>query len=134
MNQAFAIFIEAFLTRLLPIYHEVTLGAVKALQPQSYPAMAAIAGGGALPASAVLYGIGVLLRRMPEKVSTEEQQVRIKKMQGAAKGWLPWLLILSPTPVGGILIIAASFFRLSPLVIVLAILSAEVLWRISPML
>ena len=133
MDQTFAIFTEAFEARLLPIYQEVSIGAARHFHPEQYPLLALIAAAGALGASVLLYFIGIGLRRMPERVSNADQQEKIKKMQIAASRWLPWLLILSPTPVGCILIIAAAFFRLPPRVAALAILAAEILWRISPL-
>lgn len=126
------IFKEALLTRLLPLFNEVTLGAIRHLQPENYALGAVIAAAGALFASVLLYLFGVWLRRMPERVSTEEQQARVCGMQQSARKWLPWLLILAPTPIGGALIMAAGFFRLHPAVTAAAVIGAELLWRISP--
>lgn len=126
------ILIEGFVARLLPFNHEVTLNAMRQFQPEHYAAGAVVAGAGALAAMAVYYAIGVWLRRLPAKVSTEEQQARIEKIRLAATGWLPWLLILSPTPVGGVLVMAAGFFVIRPWVAAAAITAAEVLWRVSP--
>jgi membrane protein YqaA with SNARE-associated domain len=128
------IFTQAFLSRLLPLYHEVVLNATLHFHPEQYPCDAVVAGAGALLASALFYAVGVWLRRMPARVSTQAQQARIARMQQTAHGWLPWLLILSPTPVGGILIIAAGFFAIRPVVAGAAIVAGEVLWRVSPLL
>jgi membrane protein YqaA with SNARE-associated domain len=57
------ILIQAFTSRLLPIYSEVTLGAIRHFKFEEYPANAAIAAIGGLAAAAVLYAIGVWLRR-----------------------------------------------------------------------
>ncbi len=128
------IFTQAFLARLIPMYHEVTLGAIRHFNLAQYPANAALAAVGALLALVVWYAIGVWLRRMPERVSTEEQRARIEAMRKGAGHWLPWLLILSPTPVGGVVVMASGFFALRPLVVVLMIVASEVLWRLIPML
>lgn len=128
------IFIQAFLARLVPIYHEVTLGAIRHFHFEQYPANAALAAVGGLLALAVWYAVGVWLRRMPERVSTDEQHERIKKMQSAAGGWLPWLLILSPTPIGGLLVMAAAFFRLHPRKVAAIVFASEILFRAIPYL
>lgn len=128
------IFTQAFLSRLLPLFHEVTLGAIRHFKLEEYPLNAAVAAVGALLASALLYAIGAWLRRMPERVSTEAQRVRIEKMRGAAREWLPWLLVLSPTPVGGVIIIAAGFFRLNWRLVALIIVISEVVYRAMPYL
>ncbi|PZP86061.1 MAG: hypothetical protein DI582_03960 [Azospirillum brasilense] len=125
---------EGFLARLLPAAKETTLQALQQFQPEAYVQASLFAALGALLASALLYAVGVWLRRVPKKVSTEAQQDRIEKLRGAAMHWLPWLLILSPTPVGGMLILAAGFFGLRPFVAALAILGGEILWRASPLL
>ncbi len=134
MNQWVNLFTEAFAARALPMFHEVELGAIRSFHPEQYAGSAVIAALGALAASVMLYGIGVWLRRMPERVSTPEQQVRIEAMRAAAREWLPWLLILSASPIGCVLIMAAGFFRLPPRIAALSIIAAEVLWRISPVL
>lgn len=128
------IFIQAFLARLIPIFHEVTLGAIRHFDFANYPANAALAAVGGVLALVLWYGVGVWLRRMPERVSTYEQQERIKKMQAAAGGWLPWLLILSPTPVGGVVVMAAAFFRLTPRKVALIVIASEILFRAIPYL
>jgi membrane protein YqaA with SNARE-associated domain len=128
------IFTEAFMTRLLPLFNEVTLGATRHFQPEHYPLNALLAAAGALTASVLLFLFGIWLRRMPDRVSTDAQKNRIKKMQIAAGSWLPWLLILSASPIGGALIMAAGFFRMRPAVAAAAIIAAEVLWRISPLI
>ena len=132
--QELLIFKEAFLARVLPIFREMILDAERTLQPDAYPAHAAIAAVGALVASVLRYLFGIWLRRIPAKVSTPEQHARIEKMQAPAKHWLPYLLILSPTPFGPALIMAAGFFKLQPWVAAAAIIAAELLWRASPYL
>ena len=134
MNDVLTVLKEAFMARLLPIFHEVQLPAIQKFQPDAYPAYAVAAALGALMASVLLYLLGRWLRRMPERVSNDEQRARIEGMRGVAQHWLPYLLILSASPFGGILIISAGFFALRPLVAGLAILAAEVLWRVSPVL
>lgn len=123
---------EAFIARLLPFRPEVTLPAMWSFG-EPPPAAIAAAGIAALVACALLYFVGILLRRAPKHVSTAEQQERIKKMHLAAGQWLPWLLILSPTPVGPMLVVAAGFFAVKPWRAALMIVAAEVLWRTSPM-
>ncbi len=125
---------QAFTSRLLPVFHEVQLGAIRNFRLEEYPANAAIAAVGGLLAAAVLYAIGVWLRRMPERVSTEEQRARIERMRGTAREWLPWLLVLSPTPVGGVIIIAAAFFRLNWRMVAAIIVAAEMVFRAMPYL
>lgn len=130
----FALIQEAFLARLLPLYDEVTLAAIGSLRPELYAQAAALAAIGALAASALLYAIGVWLRRMPKKISTEAQQARIETLRGVAQEWLPWLLILSASPVGGVLIIAAGFFAITPWKAALMLVAAEIAWRAAPLL
>jgi|GEM_PF-4419435 len=134
METIVALVSEGFLARLLPSYAETTLKAMQAFgnTERIWPILAAATG--ALFASALLYVMGIWMRRLPAKVSTEAQQARIEKLRTVAMQSLPWLLILSPTPVGGMLILAAGFFGLRPIVAALAILGGEVLWRISPFL
>ncbi len=126
--------VEAFLSRLLPLWDEVTLGAIRSLRMEEYAQAAAIAGVGALLASVLLYGVGIWLRRLPKKVSTEAQQQRIETMREAALEWLPWLLVLSPTPIGGILIMAAGFFAVKPWKVAVMLVVAETAWRAAPLL
>lgn len=125
---------EAFLTRLLPLYDEVTLNAIRSLRIADYPMAAFLSGIGALAASLVMYGIGIWLRRMPEKVSTDAQQARIASLRAVANEWLPWLLILSPTPVGGMLAMAAGFFAVRPWKVMVMLVLAEIAWRVAPLL
>lgn len=129
-----SIITEAFVARLLPVFHEVTLPAILNLHPMEYPLAAAVAGVGGIAAAALLYVIGVWLRRMPERVSTEAQRTRIESLRATARSWLPWLLILAPTPFGGVLVMAAGFFAIRPLVAAIAIIAAEVAWRASPLM
>lgn len=128
------IFIQAFLARLVPIYHERVLGAIRHFHFEEYPPNAAFAAIGALLALLVWYGVGVWLRRMPERVSTEEQRARIEAMRAAAQEWLPWLLILSPTPLGGVVVMASGFFRLRPRNVAAIVMASEVLFRAIPYL
>jgi membrane protein YqaA with SNARE-associated domain len=124
--------IEGFVHRLLPFYEEVTLGAIRGFNEADYPQAAAAAGVGALLASLALYGIGIWLRRLPKKISTDAQQDRIAALRKLAHEWLPYLLILSPTPIGGILIIAAGFFAIKPWMAAGMIILAEIAWRAAP--
>jgi membrane protein YqaA with SNARE-associated domain len=133
MSRLSDIFIESLVHRLLPMQPEITLPAMQAFgQPPAIALVAAAAG--ALIASVALYGIGVWLRRMPKKISTEAQQARIEKLRAVAVEWLPWLLILAPSPVGGMLIIAAGFFAIRPWRVALAVMAGEAAWRLSPYL
>lgn len=134
VNVAIDMFLDAFAHRLLPIFRELELNAMVGMSPVGYEVYVVAAGLGAIIASAILYAIGVWLRRMPERISTPEQRERIEKIRGVATEWLPWLLILSPTPFGGVLIIAAGFFAIRKEVAALMIIVAEVVWRFSPML
>ncbi len=127
------IFTEAFTTRLLPLFDEVTLGAIRNFHPEQYPANAALAALGALSASVILYFFGVWLRRMPERISTPEQRERVKALETKLRGWMPYLLILAPTPVGNAIIIASGFFCMRPWLAATMIILAEVLWRASPL-
>ena len=127
-------FTQAFWHRLMPFNHEVTLGAMRQFDMAAYKAHAPLAAAGALVASAILYAIGVWLRRMPSKVSTEVQQGRIEELRLLANGWLPYLLVLGPTPVGGIIIVAAGFFGTRARVAGAVLVAAEMAWRISPFL
>lgn len=124
---------ESFLHRLLPMQQEITLSAMHAFG-EPPPVAIAAAGVVALAASVILYLIGVWLRRLPKKISTEEQQARIEKLRAVAQEWLPWLLVLAPSPVGGMLIIAAGFFAIRPWMAALAVTAGEVAWRVSPLL
>lgn len=128
------IFTQAFVARLVPIYHEVTLGAIRHFDFANYPANASLAAVGGVLALVLWYGVGVWLRRMPERVSTEEQRARIEAMRKGAGEWLPWLLVLSPTPVGGVVVMAAGFFRLSPRKIMAIVVASEILFRAIPYL
>ncbi|MFZ4540923.1 MAG: hypothetical protein ACOYNL_03810 [Rickettsiales bacterium] len=128
------IFIQALLSRLLPLFHEVTLSAIRHFKLEEYPANATFAAVGALTASALLYAIGIWLRRLPEKVSTKEQRARIESMRARAQEWLPWLLVLAPTPLGGVIIMAAAFFRVRPPMVFAIVIAAEILFRAMPYL
>ncbi len=132
MTTATDIFTEAFIARLLPFKHEVTLPAMWSFG-EPPPVAIATAGLAGLLAGAVLYLIGVWLRRLPKHVSTPEQRERIEKMRAGARGFLPWLLILAPTPVGGMLTIAAGFFAVRPWMAALMLIAAEAAWRLSPL-
>ncbi len=125
---------EAFRARLLPMGQELTLGAIRQFHRVDYPAYAALAALGGLLGSALLYALGLWLRRMPERVSTPEQRLRIEQLRGVAKEWLPWLLVLSPTPLGGMMTLAAGFFRLSPKLVFAVILTSEAVFRAMPYL
>jgi membrane protein YqaA with SNARE-associated domain len=126
------IFTESAIARLLPMQHEVTLPAMWSFGEPPLAAFIA-AGAGGLLAGALLYGVGVWLRRMPKHVSTPEQLARIEKMRRGAHGLLSYLLILAPTPVGGMLTIAAGFFAVRPWLAALMLIAAEAAWRLSPL-
>lgn len=128
------IFTEAFTTRLLPLFDEVTLNAIRNFHPDQYLANVPLAMAGALSASVLLYLFGVWLRRMPERISTPEQRERVQRLETKLCGWMPFLLILSPTPIGNALIIAAGFFCMRPWLAAAMIFLAEVLWRVSPLM
>lgn len=125
---------EAFLARLVPVYHEVALGAIRHFKLDKYPENAVLAAIGGLLALAIYYAVGVFLRRMPERVSTDEQRARIESMRTVAQHWLPWLLVFSPTPIGGVVVMAAAFFRLNGRLTVAVVLASELLFRAMPYL
>lgn len=125
---------EAFLSRLLPFNDEVTLAAIRNLRMEDYPSAAVYAGLGALAASIILYGIGIWLRRMPDRFSTDTQQARVEYMRATANEWLPWLLVLSASPIGGMLIIAAGFFAVKPWKVATMLVVAEIAWRAAPLI
>ena len=127
-------FTQAFLHRLLPYKHEVTLNAMRHLDITAYKAHAPAAAAGALLASVILYAIGIWLRRMPARVSTESQQDRIQHLRTIADRWLPYLLILAPMPIGGIIIVAAGFFGTRVWLVTVVLIAAEAAWRLSPFL
>lgn len=124
------IFTEALLARLLPIYQEVTLGAIEHFRFADYLPNAVLAGVASLLALAIYYALGIWLRRLPERVSTDAQRARIERSRARAREWLPWLLVLSPTPIGQIFVVAAGYFRLAWAVIV----ASEILFRAMPYL
>lgn len=128
------VFFEAFLARLLPFYHEVTLAAIERLSFAEYPANAALAALGGILALGVYYGAGIFLRRLPERVSTEAQQARIETLRRVAREWLPWLLVLSPTPIGQVFVMAAGFFRLNGRLVWAVIVASEAVFRAMPYL
>lgn len=125
---------EAFLHRLLPFHHEVTLAAIRSLRIEDYPVAAFYAGVGALAASLLIYGIGIAMRRMPDRFSNESQQARVEYLRATAHAWLPWLLILSASPMGGLLALAAGFFGIKPWKVVAMLLIAEIAFRAAPLL
>lgn len=129
-----SVFTEAFAARLLPIYNEATLSAMRNFKLEEYPPHAVLAGVGGVLALGVYYLVGVWLRRAPERMSNEEQRARIEKMRKAASFWLPYLLVLSPTPVGGVVVMAAGFFRMKPALVMAIILLAEGVFRAMPYL
>ena len=128
------VFTQAFIARLIPSAHEVLLAAIRNFHFEQYPLNATMAAWGALTASVILYFLGMLLRRWPEKVSTDQQRARIEEMRGKAHSILPWLLVFAPLPVGGMLIIAAGFFRLRPAKIAAILVACEILYRSMPYL
>lgn len=134
MISLFDIFQEAFLHRLLPFFQEVSLSALRGFQPQAYGHVVWAAALGGLVASALCYGIGIALQRVPAKVSNEAQHARIESMRTVSRAWLPWLLILTPLPVGGMLAMASGFFAIRPWVAGGMVVVAEVLWRVSPLM
>ena len=135
MDEVLIIFQEALLTRLLPFYNEVMLTAILHFWPTAqYIEAALVAAAGSLTGAVILYGVGIWLRRMPEKVSTPKQQERVMRMQKDAGTWLPWLLVLAPTPFGTALIMAAGFFRMRPWIAGSIVTASEILWRVSPLI
>ncbi|MFM9890361.1 MAG: hypothetical protein ACKVOE_06975 [Rickettsiales bacterium] len=134
MTLSTEILTDAFLHRLWPAHAEVTLRAMQSLDVAAYQASAPWAAMGALLASTLLYLIGVRLRRLPKHISDASQQARIETIRHVASAWLPWLLFMGPTPVGGVLVLAAGFFGVKPWIATLMLVSGEAAWRISPLL
>lgn len=128
-----SLFKEALFSRLMPVFHETTINAVVKLRPDTYPQEALVAAVGACIAYAILYLIGWRMCALPARVSTESQQVRIAAMEKPVRDWLPYALILAPTPFGTVLLLAAGFFRLSPVLTASVVLCAELFWRASPL-
>ncbi len=127
------IFSQAFVARLLPSAHEVLLPAIRNFHFGQYPLNAALAALGALTASVVLYFLGVLLRRWPERgLNTDEKRAQMVSVRAKAQSIIPWLLVFAPLPVGGMIIIAAGFFRLRPLQVALILAVAEIIYRAMP--
>lgn len=128
------VFTEGFLTRLVPVNNEVMLNAIRNFHFEEYGTNAALAAAGALLALLVYYGIGIWLRRMPAKVSTPEQIAKVEKLRATANYWLPWLLVLAPTPLGGVVVMAAGFFEIAGKKVLAIVIAAEILWRAMPYL
>ena len=130
----FGIFTQGFIARLVPSAHEVLLPAIRSFHFEKYPQNAALAALGALTASVILFYIGVLLRRWPERASTEDKHAQMESMRAKAQSIVPWLLVFAPLPVGGMIIIAAGFFRLKPAKVAMILIAAEMLYRAMPYL
>ena len=128
------VFTQAFLARLIPSSHEVLLAAIRNFHFEQYPLNAAMAAWGALTASVILYFIGMLLRRWPEKTSTDEKRAQMESVRAKAQSIIPWLLVFAPLPVGGMIVIAAGFFRLRPAKVALILIASEALYRAMPYL
>lgn len=128
-----SVFKEALFSRLMPVFRETTIDAVAKLQPDAYPQEALVAAVGAVIAYVMLYIIGWRMRALPARVSTEAQKTRIASMEKPAREWLPYALILAPTPFGTVLLLAAGFFRLKPVLAALVVLVSELFWRASPL-
>ena len=129
------VFTQAFIARLIPSSHEVLLAAIRNFHFEQYPLNAAMAAWGALTASVILYFLGMLLRRWPERAGgSAEQREHIARMRAQAQGIIPWLLVFAPLPVGGMIIIAAGFFRLRPARVAAILVASELLYRAMPYL
>ncbi len=129
------VFSQAFVARLLPSAHEVLLPAIRNFHFEQYLPNAAMAACGALTASVVLYFVGMLLRRWPERAaSTDEKRTQMENVRARAQSIIPWLLIFAPLPVGGMIIIAAAFFRLRPARVAVILVATEILYRAMPYL
>lgn len=128
------IFTQAFIARLIPSAHEVMLPAIRNFHFEQYPQNAAMAAWGALTASVILYFIGMLLRRWPERASTDEKRAQMENVRTKAQSIVPWMLVFAPLPVGGMIIIAAGFFRLRPAKVAIILLASEALYRAMPYL
>lgn len=127
------VFKEALFSRLMPVSGETTIEALSKLQPEAYLPEALAAAAGAMIAYVILYVVGWRMRALPARISNEAQQERIAKLEKPAREWLPYLLILSPTPLGTVLLLAAGFFRLKPVITAFIVLVAELFWRASPL-
>lgn len=123
------VFTDALSARLMPAFSETTITAIAKLNPDAYVPHAVCAALGACVAYAILYVIGVRMRRLPERVSTEEQRARIAKLEQPARFWLPYILVLAPTPLGTVLLLAAGFFGIRVWLTALVVVAGEILWR-----
>ncbi|MEJ0009554.1 MAG: hypothetical protein WDN72_02915 [Alphaproteobacteria bacterium] len=128
------VFSQAFLAQLLPLLPETTLDAIRRFHPEQYAHAAVVAAVASLLAAAMLYAIGIKLRKLPAKISTPEQQVRIERLRLVAQEWLAWALLLAPAPFGMLLVVAAGFFGIDKWRAALMVSVAEVLWRGAPLL
>lgn len=129
MSELMIVMKEALFARLMPIYSEVTLTASATLKPEQYPLYAAAAIAAAMIAYAILYILGVRMRRLPARFSTDAQRARIESLEAHARYWLPYLLVLAPTPLGTVLVLAAGFFNIRPWLVAGVVLAAELLFR-----
>lgn len=129
MDAHFVVAKEALFQRLMPIYGEVQLGAIEAFSSKPSLSVVAAAIAGAMLAYVVLYVLGVRMRALPEKHSSEEQKIRIAALEKKAHFWLPYLLILAPTPLGTVVLLAAGFFCIRWWLVLGVTLAAECAMR-----
>ncbi len=120
---------EALFQRLMPVFNEIHLGAIEAFSSKPALSLVLAAMAGAMIAYAFLYFLGIRMRRLPERISTDAQRERIAALGKEAKFWLPYTLILAPTPLGTVLVIAAGFFGIRWWWVALITLAAECAWR-----
>lgn len=134
MSDIILVMKEALFARLMPLYSEITITASATLKPEHYPLYAAAAIAAAMVAYALLYLLGMRMRRLPARYSTDEQRARIAALEAHARYWLPYLLVLAPTPLGTVLLLAAGFFSIRPWLVAFVACAAELLYRYMHML
>ncbi len=125
---------EAFFARMMPVFSEVSIDAIARFKRAEYFEHALAAGLASLVAYAILYLIGTRMRALPKHVSTPEQRERIDIMAVHAGFWLPYLLVLAPSPFGTVVLLAAGFFAMRPWKVALIVSGAEIVWRLLPII
>lgn len=127
-----AVFTEALFARLLPVNYETTIDAMANFATDETLLQHLLAAAlGAIVAYGILYWVGTRMRKLPERVSSPEERERVAALGRKAKFFLPFLLVLSPTPFGTVILVACGFFRLNPWLTFAIAIAAELAWRIA---
>lgn len=133
------VFKEALFARLMPAFSETTLDAIVQFKANRadflsiYFQHAFYAMLGACLAYAILFVIGHRMRAISERSGNEEQKARIDAMGRSFRGWAALLLVLAPTPLGTVIVLAAGFLRVRIWIFALIVCAAELFWRLSPL-